>query len=72
MGDGGYDSNKIRQSLANRHVTACFTPKKNRKSKPPSGWHLYKKRHIIENMFVKLKSRRRVATRYDRCARTFM
>ncbi|MBR0560534.1 hypothetical protein KB213_10790, partial [Neokomagataea sp. TBRC 2177] len=29
--------------------------------------HLYKKRHLIENMFAKLKDRRRVATRYDRC-----
>ncbi|MFT9296381.1 MAG: IS5/IS1182 family transposase, partial [Acetobacter orientalis] len=35
-------------------------------------WHLYKKRHLIENMFAKLKNWRRVATRYDRCAHTFM
>ena len=30
------------------------------------------KRHLIENMFAKLKDWRRVATRYDRCAHTFM
>jgi len=29
-------------------------------------------RHLIENMFAKLKDWRRVATRYDRCAHTFM
>ncbi|NLI27895.1 MAG: IS5/IS1182 family transposase, partial [Acetobacter sp.] len=27
---------------------------------------------LIENMFAKLKDWRRVATRYDRCAHTFM
>jgi transposase len=72
IGDRGYDGNKIRQSLADRNITGCIPPKKNRKSKPPYNWHLYKKRHLIENMFAKLKDWRRVATRYDRGAHTFM
>jgi len=72
IGDRGYDSNQIRLTLAERNITACIPPKKNRKSKPPYNWHLYKKRHLIENMFAKLKDWRRVATRYDRCAHTFM
>jgi transposase len=29
-------------------------------------------RHKIENMFGKIKDWRRIHTRYDRCARTFM
>nr|WP_242010968.1 IS5 family transposase [Acetobacter musti] len=61
IGDRGYDSNKIRQSLADRNITARIPPKKNRKSKLPYDWHLYKKRHLIENMFAKLKDWRRVA-----------
>ncbi|WP_408742403.1 IS5 family transposase [Acetobacter persici] len=72
IGDRRYDSNTIRQSLADRNITPCIPPKKNRKSKPPYNWHLYKKRPLIENMFAKLKDWRRVATRYDRCAHTFM
>lgn len=72
IGDRGYDSNRIRLSLAERNITACIPPKKNRKSKPPYNRHLYKTRHLIENMFAKLKDWRRVATRYDRCAHTFM
>ncbi|WP_206057867.1 transposase, partial [Novacetimonas pomaceti] len=72
IGDRGYDSNRIRLSLAKRNITACIPPKKNRKSKPSYNWHLYKKRHLIENMFAKLKDWRRVATRYDHCAHTFM
>ncbi|MCP1215523.1 transposase [Acetobacter orientalis] len=55
IGDREYDSNKIRQSLADRNITACIPPKKNRQSKPSYDWHLYKKRHLIENMFAKLK-----------------
>ncbi|WP_408744413.1 hypothetical protein [Acetobacter nitrogenifigens] len=58
--------------MAERNITACIPPKKNRKSKPPYDWRLYKKRYLIENMFAKLKDWRRVATRYDRCAHTFM
>ncbi|MSO67268.1 MAG: transposase, partial [Pseudolabrys sp.] len=33
---------------------------------------LYRQRHKIENMFGRLKDWRRVHTRYDRCAHTFM
>jgi len=32
---------------------------------------LYRQRHKVENLFAKLKDRRRIATRYDRCAHTF-
>ena len=33
---------------------------------------LYRQRHKIENVFARIKDWRRVATRYDRCAHTFM
>jgi transposase len=32
----------------------------------------YKKRHLVENLFAKIKDWRRIHTSYDRCARTFM
>ncbi|MCA3549370.1 MAG: transposase, partial [Rhodobacter sp.] len=32
----------------------------------------YERRNRIEIMFGRLKDRRRVATRYDRCAKTFL
>lgn len=40
--------------------------------RPVSEVFLLSERHLIENMFAKLKDWRRVATRYDRCAHTFM
>lgn len=33
IGDRGYDSNQIRLSFAERNVTTCILPKKNRKIK---------------------------------------
>jgi len=33
---------------------------------------LYKQRHKIENMFGRLKDWRRIHTRYDRCAHTYL
>ncbi|RWO77166.1 MAG: transposase [Mesorhizobium sp.] len=33
---------------------------------------LYRQRHRIENMFARLKDWRRIHTRYDRCAHTFL
>ena len=33
---------------------------------------VYKKRHLVENLFAKIKDWRRIHTRYDRCAHTFM
>ncbi|WP_148425032.1 IS5 family transposase [Komagataeibacter europaeus] len=72
IGDRGYYSNRIRRYPVERNITACIPPRKNRKSKPSYNWHLYKKHHLIENMFAKLKDWGRVATRYDRCAHTVM
>ncbi|MFT8980236.1 IS5 family transposase, partial [Gluconobacter oxydans] len=72
IGDRGYDSNRIKRYLVEQNITACIPPRKNRKSKLSYNWHLYKKCHLIENVFAKLKDWRRVATRYGRCAHTFM
>ncbi len=34
-------------------------------------WHLYKNRHLIENLFARLKQYRAIATRYDKRTRSF-
>jgi transposase len=33
---------------------------------------IYRQRHKVENLFAKLKDWRRISTRYDRCAHTFI
>lgn len=44
----------------------------NRKPPNPHDATLYRRRHKIENMFGRLKDWRRIHTRYDRCAHTFV
>ena len=72
IGDRGYDSDRFRRALADKGITPCIPPRRNRKMKHPYSWMLYRQRHRIENMFGRLKDWRRIATRYDRCAHTFM
>jgi transposase len=72
LADRGYDADWLRDALAKRQTEACIPSKSNRKIHIPHDTLLYRKRHRIENMFGKLKDWRRIATRYDRCAHTFM
>jgi transposase len=72
LGDRGYDADWLRQALADRGIEPCIPSKSNRKVPIPHDRTLYRQRHRIENMFGKLKDWRRIHTRYDRCAHTFM
>jgi len=72
IGDRGYDSNRFRTALIKRGITPCVPPTRNRKVDIPYDKTLYRQRHHIENMLGRLKDWRRIATRYDRCAHTFL
>jgi transposase len=72
LGDKGYDADWFRRALAERGITACIPSKSNRKKPIDHDRVLYRQRHKIENMFGRLKDWRRIHTRYDRCAHTFM
>ena len=72
LGDRGYDSNWFRAALAERGITPCIPPRSNRNVRIDYDKDLYRQRHKIENVFGPIRDWRRVATRYDRCAHTFM
>ena len=72
LADKGYDSDWFRQALVMRGITPCIPPTDNRKVQHAYNKQLYRQRHKIENLFARLKDWRRIATRYDRCAHTFM
>ncbi len=72
LGDRGYDADWFRNALVERGITPCIPSKTNRKISIPHDRVLYRKRHRVENMFGKIKDWRRIHTRYDRCAHTFM
>ncbi len=72
IADKGYDSNWFRQALADLDIKPCIPGRLNRKEPVEYDKDLYKQRNLIERMFGRLKDWRRIATRYDRCAHTFM
>jgi transposase len=72
LADKGYDADWFRAALAKRGLAACIPSKSNRKVAIPYDAVLYKQRHRIENMFGRLKDWRRIHTRYDRCAHTYL
>ena len=72
LGDRGYDADWFRQALIARGIQPCIPPRANRKTRIEYDKTLYRQRHRIENMFGRLKDWRRIHTRYDRCAHTFM
>ena len=72
LGDRGYDADWLRQALAARGAIVCIPSRKNRKVAIPHDATPYRQRYRIENTFSRLKDWRRIHTRYDRCAHTFM
>jgi transposase len=72
IGDKGYDSDEYRAALKAKGITPCIPPRKGRILPADFDKNLYRQRHKIENMFGRLKDWRRVHTRYDRCAHTFL
>ena len=72
LADRGYDADWFRSALAKRGITPCIPSKSNRITPIPHDKALYRQRHRIENMFGRPKDWRRIHTRYDRCAHTFM
>jgi transposase len=72
VADKGYDSDEFRQWLTEHGITPCIPPRSNRKKACSYSKRTYRKRHVIENFFERIKNFRRVATRYDKLAETFL
>jgi transposase len=71
VADKGYDSDPLRDWLLDRGIAPCIPPRSNRIAPRPYSRKWYRKRHLVENFFEKIKTFRRVATRYDKLAETF-
>jgi transposase len=72
IADKGYDSAPLRQWLQQRGCQAVIPPRRNRKILYPYDAILYKQRNVIERTINRFKDWRRIATRYDRYAFTFL
>jgi len=72
IADKAYDSNDLRQTIADAGMLAVIPSKRLRKVQIPHDPILYKARNRIERCFNKLKHFRRFATRFDRRANHFL
>jgi transposase len=72
LADRAYSSVALRQVLADRGITPCIPPHAKHRIQHTYDRVLYRQRHRIENLFARLKDWRRIHTRYDRCAHTFL
>ena len=72
IADKAYDSNGLREMIAEAGMEAVIPSKGSRKLPIPHDVTLYKTRNHIERCFNKLKHFRRIATRYDRRAVHFL
>jgi transposase len=72
VGDKGFDSDGLRQKLLGQECLASIPPRSGRRS--PAWYHqsLYRQRHKVENFFQRVKIHKRVSTRYDKLALTFL
>ena len=68
LGDKGYDSDDIRNDLADRGIKPVIPPRSNRKTPIEYDREAYKRRNLIERCVNRLKQFRRIATRYEKTA----
>jgi transposase len=72
MADTAYDSDHLRQKIADNGALAVIPNNPSRALKYPLDAHLYAQRHLVECCFSKLKQFRRVATRFEKTARNYL
>jgi transposase len=71
MLDRGYDADRIRERLALDGIEPVIPALPTRCGRLPFDAQRYRGRNRIERFFNKLKQFRRLATRYDKLAKTF-
>jgi transposase len=72
IADKGYDSQAIRDKACMHDMIPIIPKRSNTKAPNPEfDSYLYKLRHLVENMFARLKHFRSIATRYEKLARNF-
>ena len=70
--DRAYDSDALRRQLLDRGMRPVIPNAPYRKRLHPFDAEAYKRRNLIERAFCRLKDFRRIATRYDKLACTYV
>ena len=72
IADKGYDSDAIRTDIEAKGGISVIPGRVNRKEPVPVEPFVYALRNQIERCFNKLKNARRLATRYDKTAQSYL
>ena len=72
LADKAYDSDAIVQEAIDKGMQVVIPPKTNRKEKRAFDALKYRARHLVENLFQRMKVYRRVATRYEKLDDRFL
>lgn len=72
IADKGYDSNDFVEYLEIQDCTVVIPPRSNRKNPRSYDEEEYKERHLIECFFGKIKHYRRIFSRFDKSAESYL
>jgi transposase len=72
LADKGYDCDDFIESLEFRACEPVIPPRSNRKKPRNYDKHTYKERNLIECFFGKIKHFRRIFSRFDKSARSYL
>lgn len=72
IADKAYDSNWLLYYLDSEGIEAVIPPKKSRLQQRTIDYMAYKQRNVIERTINKLKQYRKIATRYEKTASSFL
>ena len=72
IADKGYDSEEVRDTIRKKSSIPVIPRRNNSKiGNTDMDWCLYKYRHLIENLFARIKHFRAIATRFDKLKRNY-
>lgn len=73
IADKGYDSEEVREVIRNKSSVPIIPRKNNSKTgNADIDWSLYKYRHLVENLFARIKHFRGLSTRFDKLKRNYV
>lgn len=72
LADKGYDSNAVVAQIEGQGSQAVIPPRRGRRVERAYDRELFKSRFVVEQFFARIKRCRRVATRYEKLAVTFL
>ena len=72
IADKAYDADWLLYYLDSEDIEAIIPPKKSRLQQRKVDYKVYKERNVIERTINKLKQYRKIATRYEKTAASFL